>query len=267
VSSGSIWRSWLKHTETRPIATSSERIVFQSAGEPVQAVFTPPHGTRSPAAAVVVSPPRLRTIEQLDWLVQALSRAGYAVLAHRYRDAETRYQLRDVEDIRNAVCYLERRTEVDGKRIALVGHSRGGSASLRAAALDPRVRATVAFGAPSDIVSYVRALRDYAPSRHRLMVKAYGGTPDIDPEYYAAISPITYASRLRTPVLLVHGTNDLITPQEHSERMHQALVEAGNRSARLEVIDGMGHFFEHGSERFEFQRLAGLVLRWLQETL
>ena len=217
--------------------------------------------------AVILSPPRLRGIEHLGWLAIALSQAGYAVLGHRYRDGKSRYQLRDVDDIRSAITWLNGRAEIQGLPIAAIGHSRGGSATLRAAALDKRIAASVAFGAPTDVAGYVRGLREYAPSRYRLMVNGYGATPEEDPGYYAAISPLSYAAQLGTPVLLLHGTNDLISPQEHSERMYEALIAAGNHRARLEVVEGMGHFFEIGSERFGFDLVTRIVLNWLAETL
>jgi cephalosporin-C deacetylase-like acetyl esterase len=66
---------------------------------------------------------------------------------------------------------------VDGARIGIVGHSRGGMASLLAAASDMRIRSTVALSATTDHLRYVRGLREYAPSRYAETVKAHGGTP------------------------------------------------------------------------------------------
>lgn len=233
----------------------------------MRAIYLPARAGGTLRGAVVLSPPRLRAIEHLGWLTTALSQAGYAVLGHRYRDGKSRYQLRDVDDIRNAVTWVHSRVELQGLPIVAIGHSRGGNATLRAAALDKRIVASVAFGAPTDVSGYVRGLRDYAPSRYRLMVNGYGATPEEDPQYYESISPLHYAARLGTPVLLVHGADDLLSPQEHSERMYEALLAAGNHRARLEIVEGMGHFFEIGSERFGFDLVTRIVLNWLAETL
>ena len=63
-------------------------------------------------------------------------------------------------------------------------HSRGGMASLLAAAHDPRVHSTVALSPPTDHVRYVRGLREYSPSRYAEMVKSHGGSPEEAAEYY-----------------------------------------------------------------------------------
>ena len=46
-----------------------------------------------------------------------------------------------------AIDWLEKRKDVDGKRIGIVGSSLGGYYVARAAAYEPRLKATVAWGA------------------------------------------------------------------------------------------------------------------------
>jgi uncharacterized protein len=80
-----------------------------------------------------------------------LTQAGYAVLSIDYRtfgdsDGEPRAQafpLAHVEDFRNAISYLETRSEVDSGRIGLWGTSFAGGVVLSTAAVDRRVRAVV----------------------------------------------------------------------------------------------------------------------------
>ncbi len=79
-------------------------------------------------------------------------RAGYVVLGIDYRyfgdsEGEPRGQLfplEQVEDFRNAITYLQRRDEVDPERIGLWGTSFGGAVVIYTAAVDRRVKATVA---------------------------------------------------------------------------------------------------------------------------
>jgi len=239
---------------------------FLSEGEPVGAfLYQPIGGTSHPG--IVLSPPRLRTIEQLDWLARGLAARGFVVLAHRYRDGDTRYQLRDVDDVHNGITVLESLPTVDPKRLGVVGHSRGGSASLRAAAQDRRIGAVAALGSPIEIGRYVTALRDYAPARYAAMVAGYGATPEEDPDYYRLISPLTYAAAMKAAVLLIHGTADLIAPHQHSQWMHEALLKAGNTRCTFELIAGMGHFFEMGMQGYHFDSVAGLVGTWMSTNL
>lgn len=242
-------------------------VAIPSGDELIQAVIYKRGTDAVPRPAVIVSPARLRNIESLDWLSRALAARGYIVVGQRFRDGTVRYQLRDVEDVSAAIAFAADLAEVDASRIGVVGHSRGGSASLRAAATDARVRSTVALSSPVDIARYVRTVREYAPTRYELMVTGYGGTPDDDPEYYQAIAPLTYADHIKTPVLLIHGLADMVAPPQHSQWMHEALRKAGNMRSRLELLPGLGHFFEEGSGGYRVEKVVALTVDWFDETL
>lgn len=80
------------------------------------------------------------------------ARAGYVTLAIDYRTfgdsgGETRGQLFplwQVEDFRNAISYLQSRSDVDPDAIGLWGASFGGAVAIWTAAVDRRVKAVVA---------------------------------------------------------------------------------------------------------------------------
>lgn len=241
-------------------------VTFTSEGAPVQAMlYRAGGGTKQPA--LVLSPGRIRDIKGIEWLSRALADRGYVVLTQRYRDGDIRYYGRDAEDIRNAVSHLEKLSGVDGTRIGIVGHSRGGNASLLAAASDLRVRSTVALSPVADHVRYVRGLREYAPSRYAEMVKSHGGSPEDDAAYYREVSAVTHAERIKAPVLLVHGMLDLVVPHDHSQWMYEALVKARHPRAKLELLRGTGHFFEAGFSGYRHDRVVELTTNWLAETL
>jgi dipeptidyl aminopeptidase/acylaminoacyl peptidase len=241
-------------------------VTFTSEGAPVQAVlYQAGGGAKQPA--LVLSPGRIREIKGIEWLSRALADRGYVVLAQRYRDGDVRYYGRDAEDIRNAISHLEKLSGVDAARIGIVGHSRGGMASLLAAAGDMRVRSIVALSAPTDHVRYVRGLREYAPSRYAEMVKSHGGSPEEAAEYYRQVSAVTHADGIKAPVLLVHGMLDLVAPHDHSQWMYDALVKAGHPRAKLELLRGVGHFFEAGFGGYRHDRVVELTTNWFAETL
>jgi dipeptidyl aminopeptidase/acylaminoacyl peptidase len=100
---------------------------FTSEGNAVAAVLYEPPERHRKCPAIVLSPPRSRTIDQLAWLARSLAARGYMVLAQRYRDGDTRYQLRDVDDIRNGITFLEGLPKIDLERLGVIGHSRGGA--------------------------------------------------------------------------------------------------------------------------------------------
>ncbi len=94
-----------------------------------------------------------------------------------------------------------------------------------------------------------------------------GGTPDEVPERYAAVRALDYADRIHQPVLLIHGTLDMVAPWDHSIWMEQALRAAGNARVRLELIPLMGHFLEMTTQGYQFDRVAGVIIDWLAPIL
>jgi uncharacterized protein len=99
----------------------------------------------------------------LGELAGALADAGFIVVRYDKRGigqsggrAESAGLADYAEDARAAVKFLADRKDVDGKRIAVVGHSEGGLVSLLAAGKDKRVAAVVLVSTPgmpgSDIV-------------------------------------------------------------------------------------------------------------------
>jgi dipeptidyl aminopeptidase/acylaminoacyl peptidase len=241
-------------------------VSYLSDGEPVAARLYG-HANSTGLPALVVSPSRVTTIVEMSWLAKPLHARGYTVLVQGYRRATTRYQIRDVIDVRHAITFLQEHMACKAAAIGLVGHSRGASASLRAAACDTRVKLTVALSPPIDIARYMLALRAHSPSRYDMLTRAYGGEPSDEPRYYQEISPLHHAAQIVTPVLLVHGTDDMVAPKEHSEWMIAALISSGNKRSRVELIDGVGHFFERRFIGYDFERVVTIIEKWLATAL
>ncbi|MBI4257747.1 MAG: alpha/beta fold hydrolase [Thaumarchaeota archaeon] len=91
---------------------------------------------------------------------------GYCCLAFDYRgfgESEgPRWRLiplEQVEDIRNALTYMETREEVDPRKLGLWGMSLGGSMVVYAAAIDERVRCAISVSGVGDGGRWLRSLR------------------------------------------------------------------------------------------------------------
>ena len=238
-------------------------VTYQSNGADVRArVYRAGSGTES--AGVLLCPGRFRDIDGLAFLSLSLAERGYVVLATTYRGMDF---FTDDADTRAGLDYLAELADVDPARLAVVGHSRGGMAALRCAAKDRRVRSVVALAPPTEFSSYVKAMKLLSPQRYEGMIASMGGTEDAEPARYAEISALRYADRIKVPVLLACGTQDLLAPLDHSQWMYEALVDAGNADCRLEVLDGVGHFFEKMYAGYEFDRVATLTAEWLERTL
>jgi dipeptidyl aminopeptidase/acylaminoacyl peptidase len=238
----------------------SEEVTLAGDGVAVPARLYRP-ATPGPRPAVVLAPGGLArgSLEGFDWLASRLVARDYVVLTITYRNA---VPLDDPRDIA-----LAPDPQVAPERLAIIGHSRGGMSALRTLALEPRLRAGVALAPPADLQWDVIGTAIFAPSRHRQLVEWLGGEPREVRDLLATISAITYADRIRQPVLLVHGTGDMTAPPDHSVYMARALEQHGNGHVRLELIPGMGHFFELQTTGYQFDRVAELVAGWLAEVL
>jgi dipeptidyl aminopeptidase/acylaminoacyl peptidase len=221
-----------------------------------------------PAPAIVVLPGRGRDFTGMEWLIKALAQRGYVVMPIGYRGIPVRYYLKDVEDARHAIDYLETLSYVDKTRIGVYGHSRGGAAALMTAASgDSRVKSVVAASAPTDQAKSL-AEKKLSAAHYPDRLRTRGVPPEEDPVYYREASPIYNADKMRdVPILLIHGAQDFLAFVDHSLNMYGALKVAGNRQARIEVIPGAGHFYERGFSGYAFDEVIRLTASWFDDTL
>jgi dipeptidyl aminopeptidase/acylaminoacyl peptidase len=241
-----------------------EDTTYSSEGQPVPArLFRPPDGPAH-APGVLLCPGRLREIDGLEFLAHALTAEGMVVLATAYRGMDMRP---DDQDCLDGLSHLAGLPGVDRERLAILGHSRGAMASLRVAAKTDRLKAVVALQPVADLSAYVLATRAYAPTRYGALCRGMGDTPEAVAEAYRPLSAIHYADRIRVPVLLLAGTQDLHSPVDESLRMREALVAAGNADVQLEVLDGVGHFFEKMYSGYQHADVVSRVVAWLAPRL
>jgi fermentation-respiration switch protein FrsA (DUF1100 family) len=100
----------------------------------------------------------------LPEVARRLARLGYAALTFDYRflgesGGEPRRQIlpmRQVEDIRNAITFLQQQPEVDPERVGLFGVSLGGANVCYAAGVEERVKATVSVCGIGDCGRWIR---------------------------------------------------------------------------------------------------------------
>ena len=230
-------------------------------------------------------------------LARTLERAGYVVLRFDFRgcgDSDGQRGsvicMEEVEDLRNAIGFLERQQGVDQDRIGVIGASLGGAVVLCVAATDSRVRVCAANGAvgngerrfrfqyPDDAVwkRFVQRLDEAKRERERtgksVMLHRYdivlipednraGMPPGAIMEFTAetamsmlAFNPEALVRNIAPrPLLLIHPRHDKVVPKSESEQ----LAAAAGQPCALHVIDTTNHF---GSGDPELQRIT---LDWL----
>ena len=144
----------------------------------------------------------------------------------------------DVDDVVAASRGMAAAGLADADRLAIAGGSAGGWTVLCA------VTNSDAFGA--GISRYgVADLRRLAEDTHdfeaRYLDGMVGPLPDAE-ELYIQRSPLSHLDRLRTPLLIEQGLDDLVVPPSQSEAVRDALAANGVPHAYL-AFEGEGHGF------------------------
>ncbi|WP_216322194.1 alpha/beta hydrolase [Deinococcus aestuarii] len=257
------------HTPDHLGVTSWEDVAFTTAdGVTLRGWFVPPAPGADGASVVCVHGTGGHR-GHLLLHAAALHREGYGVLLFDLRahgESGGRVSglgLHELHDVLAALDHVRARPDVDPGRVALLGHSMGGAAVLRAAARTPHARAVVsiasAAGLAENVVSGVRAFtRLPVPALAPLIVwvaerRTRGRMRDM--------RPVKDVARLRDqPLLLIHGDADRVVGVENGRRLRDA-----HGSARLLEIPGAGHLGVIGPRHLT--RYRAELLGFLREHL
>ena len=175
------------------------------------------------------------------------------------------------EDTRAQIAFLRARREINPERVALVGHSEGGSIAMMIAASDARVRAVVLMAAmgktgrgvnlaqQEEALAQATTLTEErknelrAEQRRILQTVIEGGdTSQLPPqarEYlpwfreFLTFDPPAVMRRVRQPALILQGALDRQVTADHAALLERAARESGNRDVTVRVLPGLNHLF------------------------
>jgi dipeptidyl aminopeptidase/acylaminoacyl peptidase len=171
--------------------------------------------------------------------VRELVLQGYSVIAPDYRGStgygqgfqnEIDYGGSEVEDVFRARAWmLENYDFLDPKRAGMIGWSHGGMITLMNILLHPDAYAAAFAGVPvTDLILRL----GYEEPGYLSGFSAFthiGKTVHADIQEYVKRSPITYADKLATPLLIHANTNDEDVNVIEAERFIAALKAAGKK--------------------------------------
>ncbi len=161
-------------------------------------------------------------------------------------------------DIRAAIAYVRTRPDVDARRIFLMGHSEGGMVAPMVALDEPTLAGIVLLAGPgrsgrailefqarasierdTTLMPAARATQmDRAPA---LVDSALKSTPWLT--FFGAHDPIATAKRVKTPVLILQGSDDQQVIAAEAPLLEAAFRSGGNRDVTARVFPSLNHFF------------------------
>lgn len=187
---------------------------------------------------------------------QFLANRGYAVLIPNFRGSTgygkkflnagnkewgTGYMQHDLSD---GVKYMIEKGYSDPKKVAIMGGSYGGYATLAGVAFTPELFAAgVSIVGPSNLLTLLKSIPPYwAPIKKMFDVRL--GNPDNpdDVERLKEQSPLFSAQNITAPLLVIQGANDPRVKQAESDQIVATLRDL-NRQVEYLLAPDEGHGF------------------------
>lgn len=182
------------------------------------------------------------------------------------------------DDVRAALAWLRERDDVDGRRLALVGHSEGGMIAPMVAATDTLLRGIVLMAGPSRTGRRISRAqqrwlidRDTAVSPERRVRLAEQAAQQADSvaqadrwtAFFFEHDPLPVARRVRTPVLVLQGETDVQITPEQADELADAIRAGGNRDVTVRKFEDTNHLFvaDPSGDPLGYARLEDTAVR------
>jgi dipeptidyl aminopeptidase/acylaminoacyl peptidase len=166
----------------------------------------------------------------------------------------------EVEDMVAARAWLIDQRIAKPDQVFLTGWSYGGYLTLQALGTYPELWAGGMAGIA--VADWAIAHVDTTDTLRSVRALRFGGTPEQVPERYTTSSPITYAEKVETPILIMQGRNDTRTPPRSIE-MYEAKMKSLGKDIEVHWFDA-GHGSLSVNQNIEFQEL---MLRFVYRIL
>ncbi len=275
--------AWRRLTRLNPIQEETLAVVPSQAmryegadGWPIDALYTPP--LRMKGGKTPDEPPPLLVLvhggptsafrdEWGGFVTQVYAAAGYATLRVNVRGSMGRGVAfanavlgdmggKDFEDLMRGVEQVIARGLADPKRMGIFGWSYGGFMTAWAISQTTRFKAAVMGAGIADFHSFHAQtnIRDWD-------MRFLAANPVEQPDVYRARSAITYAHRLVTPTLIIHGEQDACVPVNQAYALYYALRERAVPT-ELVVYPREGHGFAEHDHQLDWIRR---MMAWFKQ--
>lgn len=304
-----------------------EAVTIPGAGFNLGATFTRPTATtladakgRLPAvvlhtgSGVFDRDGTVAGIATMGQLAGALARVGFVTVRYDKRGfgqsggrSESATLGDFAEDLRAVVKWTTNRKDIDGERVAVIGHSEGALVAMLAASRDKRIAAVVTIAGPAvkgsdlilqqqahvlDLAGTPAAERDAKIALQKQIMSAvltgngWEGVPahlrrEADTPWFQsllAFDPAEVARDMKQPLLVVQGALDTQVPPANAEQLATFARARRGRRVDVVVVPGINHLLvpattgeasEYGSltDHAISPRITDAITTWLAEIL
>lgn len=210
---------------------------------------TGPGDSAPPLVVRIHGGPTASARPELSTSVQFWTTRGFAVAdvnyrgstgyGREYRDAlRGQWGVADVADCLAVAGYLAGGGLVDGERCVIRGGSAGGFTALAALCTDDVMAGACVLYAVTDLLTLDDGTHKFESRYNEGLV---GPRPDSD-DLYRSRSPLTHATDISVPVLVLQGTDDHVVPLAQADGLVDVLRAQGTLYDYL-VFEGEGHGF------------------------
>lgn len=203
---------------------------------------------------------------------QMMAAAGYAVVFTNYRGS-TGYGFAHQNsvhadyggvDYRDNIAVLDHVLQqhdwLDPARLYITGGSHGGFLTNWITTQTDRFTAAVTQRSVSNWLSEA-GTQQYPPNSMR---REFAGTIWQNFELYWDRSPLKYADKVSTPTLIIHSTDDHITPIGQGEEWFYAL-KANEVPVEMVVFKGEGHSLSRNGTPVNLVERLKQIIRWFEQ--
>ncbi len=242
-------------------------------GTMIPAYLTLPPGSDGKGLPAIVMPhggPSSRDEWGFDWLSQFYAAKGYAVLQPNFRgsagygdewyvDNGFKSWRTAVGDVNDAGRWLISQGIAKPQRLGIVGWSYGGYAALQSSVLDADLfKAIVAIAPVTDLKMLIEQSEDFTNAK---LTQQFIGSG----EHLVSGSPLQQVTKIKAPVLMFSGDEDLNVDVKESREMAAALTKAG-KNAELVVYPGLDHQINDSVSRADMlSKSADFLAKYLPE--
>ncbi len=221
-----------------------------------------------PAIVYIHGGPTGQFINSFNRNIQYLVNQGYLVIAPNFRGStgygkefmKANYRDEgggDLADIVDAAEWITKSGFVDKKKLISMGGSYGGYLTMMAVTKFPEM-----WGAGVSIVPYVNWFTEL--STEDPAIRAYDisimGDPVENKALYEERSPINFIDRVKAPILLIAGGNDVRDPSNEAQQVADAIKKKGG-VVQLKIYQGEGHQFSRVETQIDEMKVISDFLK------